>query len=233
MSVRSIWILDIYVRFKFTWYPLWKGSNAHYRECCEYNVDISSFDIGKMLSGLERKDFGDLIKMEIVTHWNSARLKFVITLHWQPCICTMVYLPRLSMCWDVLSSYALISCLTLHAKTLMDLVLLWKSFKYQHKWVHHGSRIRYAKLERSRIMELMMSQSCQICAKLWPMWSFWSNVWNDIGPHQTEEGGKVVHFGQSITGSPAIEKRVTLYLGTKIFTLGFPLLRLILCTYGV
>ena len=98
MSVRSIWILDIYVRFKFTWYPLWKGSNAHYRECCEYNVDISSFDIGKMLSGLERKDFGDLIKMEIVTHWNSARLKFVITLHWQPCICTMVYLPRLSMC---------------------------------------------------------------------------------------------------------------------------------------
>ena len=51
------------MRFKFTWYPLWKGSNAHYRECCEYNVDISSFDIGKMLSGLERKDFGDLIKM--------------------------------------------------------------------------------------------------------------------------------------------------------------------------
>ena len=77
MSVRSIWILDIYVRFKFTWYPLWKGSNAHYRECCEYNVDISSFDIGKMLSGLERKDFGDLIKMEIVTleQCNEAQIR--------------------------------------------------------------------------------------------------------------------------------------------------------------
>lgn len=76
-SVRSIWILDIYVRFKFTWYPLWKGSNAHYRECCEYNVDISSFDIGKMLSGLERKDFGDLIKMEIVTleQCNEAQIR--------------------------------------------------------------------------------------------------------------------------------------------------------------
>jgi len=55
-------ICEIQVHLISMWLIRESGGYGHYKECCEHNVDTSSFDIGLTLSGLDRDTLTDLIK---------------------------------------------------------------------------------------------------------------------------------------------------------------------------
>ncbi|KAL9188241.1 hypothetical protein ACHAXT_006619 [Thalassiosira profunda] len=118
---------------------------AHYKQCCENNVDVSTFDIGRTLSGLKRKTLKDLSKVGenallkrhpivSVQQYNEDVIRDYFAL-------ANVYLCRGSPAKAEIILRRLVKLRSesgdfgpLHAETLIHMELLRKSLKCQHRY---------------------------------------------------------------------------------------------------
>ena len=156
-------ICEIQVHLVSMWLVMEGKGYTHYRECCEHNVDISSFDIGKMLNGLERKVLADLIKMGEHELKNYPIVSLKQSDEAQ--IRDYFALASMYLYYGVPSKaeYVLRRTVKLrsesdsfgpcHSETLLHLELLWRSLKHQHKYKSASSikkQIRKVRKEQNK-----------------------------------------------------------------------------------
>ncbi|KAL7538201.1 hypothetical protein ACHAXR_008361 [Thalassiosira sp. AJA248-18] len=129
--------------------PMWlikeRSGYAHYKECCEHNVDdVSKFDIGKTLQGLDRGTLAELLKMgEDATR----RMSIVnVQKYHEEQIRDYFALANLYMAYGLpaKAEYIMRRIIRLrsettdfgpcHAETLLHMGVLRKSLKSQHKY---------------------------------------------------------------------------------------------------
>jgi len=137
-------ICEIQVHLISMWLIMEGKGYTHYRECCEHNVDMSCFDIGNMLKGLDRKTLADLIKMgehELKNYpivdlkqYNETQIRDYFAL------------ATLYLYYGIPSRAECILRRTVklrsdasefgpnHAETLLHLELLFKTLKHQHRY---------------------------------------------------------------------------------------------------
>lgn len=135
---------------------------AHYKECREYHVDISSFDISRTLSGLDRKVLADLIKtgegsltrsmpVSSLRQFNEDQIRDYFALaniylyYGLPGKAEYIMrrLVKLRSESDEFGPY--------HAETLLHLEILWKSLKCQHK--HKSASSVKSQIKKARKMQ--------------------------------------------------------------------------------
>jgi len=117
---------------------------THYKDCCDHNVDVSSFDISKTLTGLDREVLSDLVTVgeRLVTrtpiyqvqhyHENQIRDYFALAnlyIHYGLPEKAEYILRRIVTLRSGYKDFG--PC---HTETLMQMELLRKSLKYQHKY---------------------------------------------------------------------------------------------------
>lgn len=138
-------VCEIQVHLISMWLIKERGGYVHYKQCCEHNVDISSFDIGKTLNGLDRNVLCDLIKVgeDVLTvrtpllqlkQYNEDQIRdyFALAnmyLHYGLPAKAEYVLRRIVKLRSESSDFG--PC---HSDTLMHMGLLRKALKCQHKY---------------------------------------------------------------------------------------------------
>ena len=137
-------VCEIQVHLISMWLIMEGKGYTHYRECCEHNVDMSCFDIGNMLKGLDRKTLADLIKMgeHELKNYPIVELKQ----YNETQIRDYFALATLYLYYGIPSRAECILRRTVklrseasefgpnHAETLLHLELLFKTLKHQHRY---------------------------------------------------------------------------------------------------
>ncbi|KAL7489151.1 hypothetical protein ACHAW6_014738 [Cyclotella cf. meneghiniana] len=137
-------ICEIQVHLEALWNLKEESGYSHYKRCFENNVNISTFDISRTLTGLDREFLSDLIKVgeDAVESNPVTSLKH----HSESQIRDYSALASLYLYYGlpVRAEYTLRQIVKLrteslnfgpgHAETLMHLKLLRKSLKMQHKY---------------------------------------------------------------------------------------------------